>query len=914
MGKRRSPEDQSDQPETLQSDQAVEDAEETPSSSDEDAGASLPLDMLLQMEQDTEKDSTDEGGGDFASLLASLQDHETDKARADGESDDDQELSQMLSLMTSHDPGLAEAGETEANGETSEDEKALLEALPEGTEMLLDPEPSSGEAGEVAEEENAAAADVKLASVIGDERLEEEDKEDASSIQTADADLEAGDLVSDAIEDYDITDTADALLSTIGLDHDLDPLAPSVPEGAAQDDDTPDEDLLDDRILDDFQKLREDLGHPAEPAQLASAGPHGSPETCARILCIDDDPDNSALFRGILDSEDYAFTDVEGGEEALETLREGEVDLILLNLDIATQDGFELIEEAASDVTLSQVPILVNSVSTDHVEKALRLGASDYFIRPMSVIDVKFQIPIKVRNLLKIRKSERMMAMVGAVHDSDLMAAPAVENEPDAGKEGDALTEDRLQAEGLPVALENDEPGPSPEGLLSGPQKDEPLEELFGEEDQEEAGTGQEDDDLTALFDDDTKAKKEDEESSDDSLESLFDEHDEEETEAGTGQEDASQEEDLDTNSSEQTERTAGLAAAGVAIGAAALRSGQNQEVTSSERSAAEIIGKPLQKSHATIWRSSSLARGEQERTLQERRREAPRKSGRRRFLYAACALLLVGVGIWALWAKQRLRETGEVSSIVPSAMKTESPEVAENAPETSAGAETRPRLEVQTPAETLSDAPLRKTDDFEEARKRASVPSSGERRLAETRAQIRTTVDAVASAGGQWWAPWKVLNASGESIREVVNERRREDILEAFGVTETRVEKNLKHQSIVNFLSRRGFKIKGKKASDLSAREMFEVLSMREIKTKDKVVAILSALKEKAEAARAQRAARMKAASPRTALRIEAQDLAPAIRNGLAWERPGGENRRAGDRVGQPVKDTVYRQPASDG
>jgi len=897
---------------------------EQPSS--DKTGEGLPLDMLLQAGQETETSSSQEE--DLASLLSSFQESEDEKS--DSETEEDRELSRMISLMTSGAPGLVHPGG--AGQERSAEADEALEALPEGTEVILDREEGHETTGG-GDEPDTAEEETELASVSGDETLEDQtalDREDGSEQGAPDEDETVG---AEAVEDYDVTDTVDALLSTIGLDDEQEgrSFAPPVPEGGVQDDGTPVEELVDDRILEDFQELHKNLQSPIPVADGVSAAMNLSgslSEGHAHILCIDDDPDNRSLFKGILDAKDHTFVDAESGEEALEVLREREVDLVLLNLDIASQDGFELIEEAASDVTLSQVPILVNSASVDHIEKALRLGASDYLIRPMSVIDVKFQIPIKVKNLLKIRRAERMLTLTGGPHDGDMVAVPPMGEGPEAQARdlpvsGDEGLSDLLSAGGGSTATkemagasaesledlfkeDGDEDEETQEDLTAAlDEKEEDLtavltenaEDLFKEDGDEDEETQE---DLTAALD-----EKEDEETQEDltavlteNAEDLFkeDEKEDEETQEDLTAVLDEKEEDLDKlfddspaqpvetdQASDDLQKVAGLGAAGAAaaIGAAAMSPAQKPD--EEPRSVAEILAQPSRRGSSPIWRSPDIARSHRERMLQERRVELPRRSGRRRLFYATFALLLVGVGVWALWAKQRLRETGEVGSVFP-APKFQ-------APETSTAPAEKPveSSSATTGSESASSpAPSGSGSGYEQARERASLPSRGAKQLASEKAHLRAIVDQIAAAGGQWWAPWRVIRESGESIRELVNARRRDDILEVFGVSEEKVEQGLRREAVVSFLSKRGFKIRGKQASDLSAREMFEILSMREIKTKDKVIAILSALKDKATAARAERAARLKATPPsRFALRPEPLKVAPPEQHVAVWEKP---------------------------
>lgn len=934
---------------------AADKAREQPSP-DKGTEEGLPIDMRPQAGQETS--SAEEGGEDLASLLASFQEQEGegDQKSDRAETEEDRELSRMISLMTSRDPGLARPGE--AGEETSGGEAP--ETLPEGAEVILDaessPETSATEEGAPAETgaDASDAAETELASVAGDERLEDEatpDGVDASEQEPTPTAKGDETIEAEAIEGYDVTDTVDALLSTIGLEDEQEgaSFAPPIPEGGIRDDGTPVEDLVDDRILEDFRELHRDLHAPSVAGGIPVVSlPGGLAEGHARILCIDDDPDNRSLFKGILDVKDYTFVDAESGEEALEILREGEVDLVLLNLDIASQDGFELIEEAASDVALSQVPILVNSALAEHIEKALRLGASDYFIRPMNVIDVKFQIPIKAKNLLKIRRAERMLSLAGGPHDVDAVAGPPMGEGPETETQdlpapGDETLSDLLNAGEDEVLTASEETAGVSAGALedllkgdeeeAGESEEDPAtvltenaEDVFKDEEKDEeegvAAEEAEEDLASVLAEDEENLFGEDEQEAGESEEDLAAaltenaedvfEDEEKDGEPGDTEEDlatplATEEENLDKLFDEEdaserpaeTDKTpdnlkeiAGLGVVGaavVAVGAAAMRSEPDHEET---RSAADILTQSPGRGPSPIWRSPNMARSRRERILQERRVEMPRRSGRRRLLYAVFALLLVGVSIWALWAKQRLRETGELTSVFPAppkfqALKGEK-KAAESSPATS-------EFETSSEGASSSSSSSRESGGYERARERVSVPSREAGQLASEKAHLRATVEQVAAAGGQWWAPWQVIRESGESIKELVDERRRDDILEVFGVSEEKVERGLRRKSVVDFLEKKGFKIQGKQASDLSAREMFEVLSMREIQTKDKIVAILSALKDKATAARAERAARLKATQPsHLALRPEPLKVDLPARAMAAWEQSVSHQRSA--------------------
>ena len=117
-------------------------------------------------------------------------------------------------------------------------------------------------------------------------------------------------------------------------------------------------------------------------------------------------------------------------------------------------------------------------------------------------------------------------------------------------------------------------------------------------------------------------------------------------------------------------------------------------------------------------------------------------------------------------------------------------------------------------------------------------------RRQAEiVKDRIRQNVQNLSESGGTWWSPWRVMRESGASVDGLVNRRSVNDILNAFEADQNTVENGLQHEKTLNFLASVGFDLRGKSASDLTARETFELLSARQIQNADQLINILSTL-----------------------------------------------------------------------
>jgi DNA-binding response OmpR family regulator len=101
------------------------------------------------------------------------------------------------------------------------------------------------------------------------------------------------------------------------------------------------------------------------------------------ILVVDNEPQIRRVMRTILILEGFDVDDAKSGNEALDYLRSGEYDLVLLDVDMPGMTGFETCRAIRA---LSDMPIImltVRSADKDKVE-ALDAGADDYITKPFS--------------------------------------------------------------------------------------------------------------------------------------------------------------------------------------------------------------------------------------------------------------------------------------------------------------------------------------------------------------------------------------------------------------------------------------------------------------------------------------------------------------------------------------------------
>jgi DNA-binding response OmpR family regulator len=107
----------------------------------------------------------------------------------------------------------------------------------------------------------------------------------------------------------------------------------------------------------------------------------------ARLLILEDDDGIRAALRLALEDEGYVVTDCASAEDALRSVEEQPVDLMLVDLMLGGMDGFSFIRTVRPS---SDAPIIVVSARNDthDIVAALEAGADDYVTKPFQVKEV----------------------------------------------------------------------------------------------------------------------------------------------------------------------------------------------------------------------------------------------------------------------------------------------------------------------------------------------------------------------------------------------------------------------------------------------------------------------------------------------------------------------------------------------
>ena len=105
------------------------------------------------------------------------------------------------------------------------------------------------------------------------------------------------------------------------------------------------------------------------------------------ILVIDDNADLVALFQRYLAAREVALVGATDGAKALRLAEELQPQLIILDLMMPNQDGWEILRQINASAETKDIPIIICSVLNER-EMALASGANDYLVKPVNQVDL----------------------------------------------------------------------------------------------------------------------------------------------------------------------------------------------------------------------------------------------------------------------------------------------------------------------------------------------------------------------------------------------------------------------------------------------------------------------------------------------------------------------------------------------
>lgn len=154
-----------------------------------------------------------------------------------------------------------------------------------------------------------------------------------------------------------------------------------------------------------------------------------------KILIADDEKDIATAIEIYLKSEGYETETAENGQLALERVKAGGIDLVILDIMMPVMDG---ITAMAKIREFSNIPIILLTAKSEDTDKVLGLtvGADDYVTKPFNPMELIARVKAQVRrinwhaeeNLQQALESELVIEM-GGVRLDDSAKTVALDGE-----------------------------------------------------------------------------------------------------------------------------------------------------------------------------------------------------------------------------------------------------------------------------------------------------------------------------------------------------------------------------------------------------------------------------------------------------------------------------------------------------
>lgn len=132
------------------------------------------------------------------------------------------------------------------------------------------------------------------------------------------------------------------------------------------------------------------------------------------VLICDDDRDIVAALRIYLAAEGYRVLEAYNGAEALELVRQGGVELVLMDVMMPVMDGITATAQLREE---SNIPVIMLTAKSEDTDKVLGLGmgADDYVTKPFNPVELLARVRSQLRRYTRLggRRASGELTMGG---------------------------------------------------------------------------------------------------------------------------------------------------------------------------------------------------------------------------------------------------------------------------------------------------------------------------------------------------------------------------------------------------------------------------------------------------------------------------------------------------------------------
>jgi twitching motility two-component system response regulator PilH len=113
-----------------------------------------------------------------------------------------------------------------------------------------------------------------------------------------------------------------------------------------------------------------------------------------KVLVVDDSKTELMFMTDLLQKKGFSVKTAENAEDAFRRLAEEKPDLILMDVVMPGQNGFQLTRAITRDPRFSTVPVIMCTSKNQETDKVwgMRQGARDYIVKPVDATELMAKI------------------------------------------------------------------------------------------------------------------------------------------------------------------------------------------------------------------------------------------------------------------------------------------------------------------------------------------------------------------------------------------------------------------------------------------------------------------------------------------------------------------------------------------
>jgi len=113
-----------------------------------------------------------------------------------------------------------------------------------------------------------------------------------------------------------------------------------------------------------------------------------------KILIVDDSPTDRQFLSDMLAKSGFNITTAESAEDAMNKVKQSRPDLVLMDIVLPGQNGFQATRTLTRDEATKSIPVILCTSKGQETDRVwgMRQGARDYIVKPVNQADLLAKI------------------------------------------------------------------------------------------------------------------------------------------------------------------------------------------------------------------------------------------------------------------------------------------------------------------------------------------------------------------------------------------------------------------------------------------------------------------------------------------------------------------------------------------